>query len=95
MVLATEVKRDGHLLEGRIARALADAVDGALDLPRSRNRARQTVARRQPEVVLAVSRQDHVLHAHRVRLDARDQSTKLVGDCDANLRSSADQKRCS
>jgi hypothetical protein len=42
-----------------------------------------------------VSRQDHVLHAHRVRLDARDQSTKLVGDCDANLRSSADQKRCS
>mmetsp|Transcript_39877 Transcript_39877/g.66886 ORF Transcript_39877/g.66886 Transcript_39877/m.66886 type:complete len:231 (-) Transcript_39877:840-1532(-) len=92
VVLATEIKRDGHLLEGRVARALADAVDGALNLPRARHRARQTVARGQPEVVLAVRGQDHVLHAHSVCLNARDQGPKLVGDRDAHRIGNV--KRC-
>eukprot|EP00959_Pyramimonas_sp_CCMP1952_P200557 4195075-Pyramimonas_sp.AAC.1 len=73
-------------LKGGVARALADAVDGALDLTRAPHRPRQRVAGGEAEVVLAVRRDDHVLRPGGVRLDLRNQGAKLVGDRDAHLR---------
>ena len=53
--------RHDHLFEGRIAGALADAVDAELDLPRPRAHGRHGVRRGHAEVVLPVERQDRAL----------------------------------
>ena len=52
--LATHAQRHHQLLERRVARPLADAVDGHLHLPGARAHRRQRVRDRQPEVVVAV-----------------------------------------
>jgi hypothetical protein len=53
----------GDLFEGRIAGALADAVDGALDLPRPAFDAGQRVGDGHAEVVVAMGGVDDVLAA--------------------------------
>ena len=63
----------------RVARALADAVDGHLGLARAGEDARQGVRRREPEVVVAVHRDDDALDAGHVVADAADEGPELVG----------------
>ena len=62
----------GHhdFFERRVAGALADAVDRALDLPRAGGQRRERVGDREPEVVVAVRAEDRLV---RVR-HAADQS---------------------
>mmetsp|Transcript_9450 Transcript_9450/g.38649 ORF Transcript_9450/g.38649 Transcript_9450/m.38649 type:complete len:493 (-) Transcript_9450:531-2009(-) len=71
-----------HLLQARVTRALADAVDGALNLPRAVGDAREGVGGGQAEVVLAVRGNDVL--ARDVRLDARDELAELLGEADAD-----------
>ncbi len=54
------VQQHHDLLERRVARALADAVDRALDLAGAGLQPRERVGDREPEVVVAVDRQDDV-----------------------------------
>jgi hypothetical protein len=61
--------RHHHLLERGVARALAEAVDRALDLPRAGLDGGQRVGRRHAEVVVAVGR-DHVRVDPRARVRA-------------------------
>mmetsp|Transcript_26483 Transcript_26483/g.57558 ORF Transcript_26483/g.57558 Transcript_26483/m.57558 type:complete len:712 (+) Transcript_26483:185-2320(+) len=84
VVLAAEVERHRHLLEGGVAGALADAVDGALDLARPVHRPREGVAGGEAEVVLAVRRDHHVVRPGGVRLDLCNQVAELVRDRDAH-----------
>ena len=53
--------RHHDLLERGVAGALAEAVDRALDLPRPADDAAERVGDRQPEVVVAVGREDHLV----------------------------------
>ena len=57
------VQQHHDLLQRRVARALAEAVDGALDLPRPGEHAGEGVRDGQAEVVVAVHRQRHVAQA--------------------------------
>ena len=57
------VQQHHDLLERRVARALADAVDRALDLARAGLHAGERVGDRQPEVVVAVDREHDVAQA--------------------------------
>ena len=59
-VRLARVQQHHDLLERRVARALADPVDRALDLARARLDAGERVRDREPEVVVAVDRQDDV-----------------------------------
>ena len=56
---------DGHhdLFQRGVARALADAVDGAFDLPAAGADAGQRVGHRHAEIVVAVHREDRLLRA--------------------------------
>ena len=67
------VQRHHHLFQRGVAGPLADAVDRHLDLPRAVLDRGQRVGRRQPQVVVAVRRDDHVLRARHVLPDAADQ----------------------
>jgi len=49
-------ERGNDLLERRVARALAESVDGALHLARAGSNGGQRVRGREPEVVVAMSR---------------------------------------
>ena len=57
-VLAPDLHRHHELLERGVPRALADAVDRALDLPRARLDGGDGVGHRQAEVVVAVDGDD-------------------------------------
>ena len=50
--LPSLVDRHDNLFQGGVARALANAVDGALDLPRARHCSGQAVGRRQAQIIL-------------------------------------------
>jgi len=76
--LPAQGDRHDDLLEAGVARALADAVDRALDLPRAGHRARQAVGRGQAQVVLAVGGQHHGVGARGVAADGGDQAAELV-----------------
>ena len=71
---------DGHddLLERRVAGPLADAVDRALDLPRAGAQRRQRVRRRQPEIVVAVRAERHLVGARHPIDDRREEVADLV-----------------
>ena len=56
--IAPHVQRHHDLFERRVAGTLADAVDRALDLARAGLDRGQRVGDRQPEIVVAVRRQD-------------------------------------
>ena len=61
--VAARLDRHHHLFERGIARPLADAVDGALDLPRAGTHAGQRIGHRHAEIVVAVHREDRLLRA--------------------------------
>src|SRR5216117_1038890 len=98
-VLAS-AKRHHDLLERRVPRPLADPVDGALDLPRPVHDGRQRVGDRLAEVVVAVDREDHLLHSADLLADpgdalaplARDRVADGVGNVD-RLRPRLDHRR--
>ena len=61
--VAARAQQHHDLLERAVAGALADPVDGALDLARAGQHAGVGVRDREPEVVVAVDRQPHVAQA--------------------------------
>jgi hypothetical protein len=68
-----------HLLERRVAGALADAVDRALDLAAAGLEAGQRVRHCQTQVVVAVDRYDHVAQVRHQLEEAREHRRELVG----------------
>ena len=82
--------RHDDLFEGAVAGPLADAVDGALDLPRPFVQGGQAVGDRQAQVVVAVDADDHLVDAADVLLQmadgggvlARHRVADRVGDVD-------------
>ena len=74
--LATHAQRHHELLERGVARALADAVDGDLDLARARLDRGQGVGDGQPEVVVAVAGEDDARH---VADETRHEGPELFG----------------
>src|SRR5262249_22753951 len=73
---------DGHhdLFQRRVAGPLADAVDGALDLPRPLGDGRQAVGHGHAQVVVAVDAEDHLVDAADVLLQVGDGRGVLAGD---------------
>ena len=71
------VQRHHDLFERGVAGPLADAVDRHLDLPRAVLDRGQRVRRRQPQVVVAVRRDDDVVRARHVLAGCRDQPAEL------------------
>ena len=61
--VAARLQRHHDLLERRVAGPLADAVDGAFDLPGARLDARDGVGHREAEVVVAMDREDRLVAA--------------------------------
>ena len=59
--IGPHARRHDDLFERRVAGALADAVDRALDLPRAGADRRQRVGDREAEVVVAVRAEDRVV----------------------------------
>jgi hypothetical protein len=82
---STSEREGADLLQRGVAGALADAVDGALELTCSVHGARQCVACGQTQVVLAVRGDDHIVRAGRVGLDLSDQLAELGWNADAHL----------
>ena len=72
------VQQHHDLLERRVARALADAVDRALDLARAGQHAGERVGDRQPEVVVAVDREHDVAQAGHQLVEPRQEVRVLV-----------------
>ncbi len=66
------------LLERRVARALADAVDRALDLAGAGAEAGERVRDGEPEVVVAVDREHDVVQARYELVEARQEARVLV-----------------
>jgi len=66
----------GHhdLFQGSVPGTLADAIDGALDLPRTAEDARQRIGGGHPQVVVAVHGNGRFLYAANVLHDASDQA---------------------
>src|SRR5882672_67826 len=62
-VALARAQRHHHFLERAVAGALADAVDRAFNLPRSRLHGTQAVGDRHAEIVVTVDRQDHPVDA--------------------------------
>ena len=52
----TYTQRRGYFCQGRISSSLANSVDGALDLPRACLHRGQRISHRQPQIIVAVSR---------------------------------------
>ena len=67
-----------HLLQGGVTGALADAVDGALDLPCPGAHRGEAVRHREPEVVVAVHRDYRLVDVADVLVDARDELVELL-----------------
>ena len=72
------VQEHHDLLERRVARALADAVDRALDLARAGQHAGERVGHRQPEVVVAVHREHDVAQARHALVEAGQEGRVLL-----------------
>ena len=71
--------RHHHLFERGVAGALADAVDGALDLPRAVAHGGERVGDRHAEVVVAVRAPGHAVAARRARDEVGEQRPELLG----------------
>ncbi len=72
--------RHHNLLEGRVAGALADTVDGALHLARAEPHGSQAVRDRHTEVVMTVRAQDDLFHLGRLFADHPEHCAYLGGD---------------
>ena len=91
--VAARGEQHHDLLERRVARALADAVDRALDLARARERARVGVGDREAEVVVAVRRDDDVLELRDQPVQAREVGHVLLGRRVADGVGDVDRRR--
>src|SRR5512135_2956670 len=74
------VERHHYLLERRVARPLADPVDGAFDLTHAVLHCDQRVGNSQPEVVMAMNGQYGLADVRNVRPDIVDALTELRWD---------------
>ena len=83
----------GHLLERRVAGALADAVDAGLDLARAAEHADQRVGGGETEVVVAVHGEHDVAQRRHLLVHPRDQAAPLVGRCVADGVGQVDRGR--
>ena len=81
------------LLERRVAGALADAVDRALDLARAGLHAGERVGDRQPEVVVAVDGQHDVAQRGDQLVEAAEEARVLVGHRVADGVGDVDRRR--
>ena len=72
------LQRHHHFLQRAVAGALADAVDGALDLPCAGDHRREAVGDRHAEVVVAVDGEPHRLDAAYVLAQVTEQLRKLI-----------------
>src|ERR1700693_2634225 len=79
--IAVMTNPHGHddLFERSVAGALADAVDGALDLTCSGSDSRHGIGHRHAKVVVAVSGNGHVINSLHAAANGRDQLTELGG----------------
>ncbi len=74
----TRLQRHHDFLERAVARALADAVDRAFDLPRAATHGHQAVGHGQTEVVVAMHRERHAPDATHVLAQVAEQLGELV-----------------
>ena len=72
------LQRHHHFLQRTVAGALADPVDGALDLPCARDHRGEAVGDRHAEVVVAVDREPHPLDAAYVLAQVAKQLRELI-----------------
>ena len=88
-------RAQGHhdLLEGAVARPLADAVDRALDLARARRDGGQRVGDREAEVVVAVHRDARPLDARHPLAQHRHHAAQLLGGRVADGVGDVDRRR--
>ena len=77
-LVGPHAERHDDLLEGRVARALADTVHGALDLAAARFDRREAVRDGEAEVVVAVRREDDAVRAGGARANRREELVDLV-----------------
>ena len=77
--LVAHAQRDDDLLERRVARALAEAVDRALDLRRAGGEAGERVGDGEAEVVVAVHRQLDAIELGAERAHLVEEPRELVG----------------
>ncbi len=91
--LAARVQEHHDLLERAVARALADAVDRAFDLPGPGDEAGVRVGDREAEVVVAVHGQDHVAHLGHEAVQAVEERGVLVGHRVADGVRDVDRRR--
>ena len=75
---AARAQQHHDLLQRRVAGALADPVDRALDLARARQHARERVRDRQAQIVVAVHRQRHVAQLRHQLVQPRQVRLELV-----------------
>src|SRR5689334_20229260 len=72
------VQRHHDLFERRVARALTDAIDRALDLPRARFNRRESVRHREAEIVMTVNTDSHVSISYDSFAHLLDQARVLI-----------------
>ena len=72
-------RRHDDFLERRVAGALADAVDRALDLPRAAGERGQRVGDREAEIVVAVRAQRHLVRRSARGRSGREERADFVG----------------
>ena len=73
--VVADLHRHHDLFQRRIARAFAQAVDGALNLPRAAFDSRQRVGRRHAQIIMAMGGENHLIRAR----DLGDQPTDQLG----------------
>ena len=91
--VAARLDRHHDLFERGVARALADAVDGALDLPRAAANARQRIRHRQAEIVVAMDGEDRLVGVRHALADAAEQRVILVRRGVAHRVGDVDRRR--
>ena len=80
VTVRTHSQRHNDFFKRSIARAFTDSVDRALHLPSAVCNRRQRVCDRQPEIIVAMSRDNHVLRAWYPLANAADQVTEFCGN---------------
>ena len=84
--------RHHDLFERRVAGALADAVDRALDLPRAGGDRRERVGDGKPEVVVAVRAERRLGRVRHAGQDRREEGADLVRDGEADRVGQVDRR---
>ena len=92
-VVAARAQRHDDLFERGVAGALADAVDGALDLARAGAHRGQRVGRGQAEVVVAVAADDHVVQRRAEPVELADEVAELERQRVADRVGHVDRRR--